>query len=78
LLDRKRVAISERGLPTELIRAAEGSHMKRLSPRLLLSSCVVAALMGSMSGCREWLDDGLGIADEALLIDFDLSHSWSP
>ncbi len=47
--------------------------MKRLSPRLLLSSCVVAALMGSMSGCREWLDDGLGIADEALLIDFDLS-----
>jgi len=47
--------------------------MNRPLPRLLLSSCIVAGLMGSMSGCREWLDEGLSAADNALLVDFDVS-----
>jgi hypothetical protein len=47
--------------------------MTRSKLRLLLTSFAVAALMGSATGCREWLDDGLSVADDALLIDFDLS-----
>lgn len=47
--------------------------MTRSSLRLLLTSFAVAALMGSATGCREWLDEGLSAADDALLIDFDVS-----
>lgn len=47
--------------------------MSSPSLRLLLSSFVVAALMGGSSGCREWLDEGLNAADDALLVDFDVS-----
>lgn len=41
--------------------------------RSLLPTLAVSALLLSTSGCREWLDDGLNAADDALLVDFDVS-----
>lgn len=47
--------------------------MSRRSLRSLLPTVALASLMLSTSGCREWLDDSLNAADDALLIDFDVS-----
>ena len=40
--------------------------MSRRSLRSLLPTVALASLMLTTSGCREWLDDGLNAADDAL------------
>lgn len=47
--------------------------MTRSTLRLLLTSFAAVALMGSLGGCSELLDDSLNAADNALLVDFDVS-----
>lgn len=47
--------------------------MSRRSFRSLLPTLGLASLLLSTTGCREWLDDSLEAADDALLVDFDVS-----
>lgn len=47
--------------------------MTRSKLRLLLTSFAVAAMMGFATGCADLLEDGLSAADDALLVDFDVS-----